>query len=287
MTDLGFPSTFLGLSISRDTDGSITMNQSGYIDRMLTRFRMTDAIPAKTPLDHSLPLLKSTPDEERSPLTLYQEIIGSLNHLAVFSRPDISNSVSQLSQFLQNPSASHLKAARHVLRYLKRTRDYSITYRHSQRLIILGFADANWGGNLNTRISTTGYVFIINNGVVSWTSHKQSSVAVSTMEAEYMAVSDASREAIARSQLFDELQANLPTPLILCDNQGALDISENPTNYQRAKHIDIGYHFIRHALQNEKITLDYIPSKENPADVLTKALTPQKHELCVQRLRLS
>ena len=101
-----------------------------------------------------------------------------------------------------------------------------------------------------------------------------------------MAVSDASREAIARSHLFDELQVKLPPPLILCDNQSALDISENATNYQRAKHIDIRYHFIRHALQSSKITLDYIPSQENPADILTKALTPQKHELCVQQLRL-
>jgi len=284
--NLGFPETFLGLNISRDSEGSISINQSGYIDRMLTRFQMTDAISTKTPLDHSLPLRKTTKDEQRAPLTLYQEIIGSLNHLAVYSRPDISNSVSQLSQFLQDPSATHLKAARHVLRYLKRTRFFCITYGRSPRLIILGFADANWGGDINDRISTTGYVFMINNGAIAWTSHKQASVAISTMDSEYMAVSDASREAIARSQLFNELKVKLPPPLILCDNQGALDISENATNYQRAKHIDIRYHFIRHALQNDKITLDYIPSQENPADVLTKALTPQKHELCVQRLRL-
>ena len=212
MQDLGYPKTFLGLNITRHENGSISINQTGYIDRMLARFHMTDAVSVKIPLDPSLHLLKATPLDKRADVKLYQELIGSLNHLAVFSRPDISNAVSQLSQFLQDPTETHMKAARHVLRYLKGTRNFSITYGHSQELRILGFSDANWGGDKNDRKSTTGYLYMINNGAVSWTSHKQSTVATSTMEAEYMALSDAAREAIARSQLYGELLLKLPPP---------------------------------------------------------------------------
>ena len=244
MQDLGYPKTFLGLNIIRYDNGSISINQNGYIDRILARFQMSDVISAKVPLDPSLPLLKATPLDKCIELKLYQELIGSLNHLAVFSRPDISNAVSQLSQFLQDPTETHMKAARHVLRYLKGTRNLSITYGRTQELHILGFSDANWGGDKNDRKSTTGYLYMVNNGAVSWTSHKQSTVTTSTMEAEYMALSDAAHEAIARSQLYGEFLLKLPPPMILSDNQGALDITEDHTNYQKAKHIDIRYHFV-------------------------------------------
>jgi hypothetical protein len=286
MKNLGYPKTFLGLNITRQNDGSISINQSGYIDRMLNRFHMSEALLAKTPLNPLLPLLKAAPLDKRADLKLFQELIGSLNHLAVFSRPDISCAVSTLSQFLQDPTETHMKAARHVLRYLKGTNHLCITYGACKELRILGFSDSNWGGNLNDRKSTTGYLYIINNGLVSWTSHKQTTVAVSTLEAEYMALSDASREAIARSQLYDELRIKLPPPLILSDSRGALDICDNPTNYQKAKHIDIRYHFIRHILHEDKISIDHIPGTENPADALTKAVNAVKHQHCLELMNL-
>jgi hypothetical protein len=286
MQDLGYPQTFLGLNVVRNDDATITINQAGYIDRMLERFDMTNAVSAKTPLDPSLPLLKAKDSDKRANVLLYQELVGSLNHLAVFSRPDISNAVSQLSQFLQDPTETHLKAARHVLRYLKGSCKLSITYGGAQNLLIIGFTDADWGGDKNDRKSTTGYVYMVNNGAVSWSSRKQTTVAVSTTEAEYMAISDAAREALARSQLYGEFLNRLPAPLILSDNQGALDISENPTNYQRAKHIDIRYHFVRHVLHSDQIALDYVPTTQNPADILTKALQPVIHQRCIGLLNL-
>jgi len=290
MENLGAPSSFLGLNIIRDGLHSITINQSGYIDRILTRFQMQGALPARTPLDPSLPLLQQTPisPNKHANIQLYQELIGSLNHLAVFSRPDISNAVSQLSQFLQDPSETHLKAARHVLRYLKHTRTLSIVYlrQNAPILRLFGYSDANWGGDRNDRKSHTGYLFMLNGSPVSWTSKKQTTVAVSTMEAEYMALSDASREAIARMQQLSELRCDIPPPTLLSDNQGALDIAENPTNFQRAKHIDIRFHFIRHALLNDSISIHYIPTSDNPADALTKALPPLKHQRCVQQMGL-
>src|SRR5438270_5485940 len=158
MENMGYPKTFLGLNIIRNQHGSISINQTGYIDRMLARFQTTDAHSMKVPLDSSLPLLKAMPLDKRADLKLYQEIIGSLNHLAVFSRPDISNAISQLSQFLQDPTEIHMKAARHILRYLKGTRHFSITYGGAKQFCIIGFSDANWGRDKNDRKSTTGYV---------------------------------------------------------------------------------------------------------------------------------
>jgi hypothetical protein len=178
-----------------------------------------------------------------------------------------------------------MTAARHVLRYLKGTIHYCMTYGHALNLNILGYADADWGSDINDRISLTGYVFMINNGPIAWSCHKKSSVALSTMESEYMSLSDATREAIARQQFFDDLCIIVNKRMLHSDNQAALSIAQNPVQYQRSKHIAIRYHFIRQAVQDQ-ITLDYVPTDEQIADVLTKALKPIKHLQSVKLLRL-
>jgi hypothetical protein len=216
--------------------------------------------------------------------THYQELIGSLNHLAVYSRPDISFAVSKLAQFNSDPTLIHLRSAQHVLRYLQGTKDLAITYGNAKDLTPKGFADADWGSDKDDRKSMTGYVFIINNGPVSWTSHKQTTVATSTMEAEYMSLSDASREAIARQQLYMDLNIQISTPLLYSDNQAALAIAQNPVHHQRSKHIDIRYHFIRNAVQNDQVKIDYVPTANQTADILTKALGPQQHVRCIEGL---
>jgi hypothetical protein len=282
MEDLSYPKTFLSLNITRDKNSFISINQSGYINRMLSRFKMADAVSVSIPLMPSLPVLNATPLDKRADVKLYQELIGSLNNIAIFSRPDISNVVSQLSQFLQDPTETRMKAARHVLRYLKGTHNHSITYGNSKELRILEFADANWGGDRNDRKSTTDYLFMINNGAVSWTSHKQSTVATSTMQAEYMSLSNAAREAIARSQIYGELLLKLPPPLIFSDNQGAPDISEDPTNHQRTKHIDICYHFS--TLIRSPLTT-FHPAKIPPICSLKRSIM-SKHRRCLKLIRL-
>ncbi len=129
---------------------------------------------------------------------------------------------------------------------------------------------------------------MINGGAVSWTSHKQTTVALSTMESEYMALSDASRESIARSQFFAELNIFPPsTPItIFSDNQSALEITQNPKNYRKAKHIDIRYHAVRHYILDGKVEVDYIPTDGQPADILTKPLGPTKHQRCLELLNM-
>src|SRR5216117_403635 len=242
--------SFLGLNIIRD-GSSIAINQIGYIEHILQRFQMDKAKPVDSPLNPSLPLSKVAPSDKQTDPQSYQELTGSLNHAAVFSRPDIAFAVSKLSQFNSDPTETHMKAARRVLAYLKGTINHSIVYGNASHNDIhaytrafhpdqvLGFADADYAMDKDDRKSQTGYVFMINNGPVSWTSHKQTSVALSTMEAEYMSLSDASREALTRLQLFKDIRTFTDIPTILSDNQGALMIATNPTDHQRAKHIDI------------------------------------------------
>ena len=141
---------------------------------------------------------------------------------------------------------------------------------------ILGYTDADYANNKNDRVSFTGYLFKASGELISWTSHKQHSVATSSMVAEYIVLSDAAREAEARRQLYIELGLDF-TSLLLSDNQAALTIADEPSQYQKIKHVDVRYHHIRHQLHNGRLFIDYIPSNQNPADALTKALTLLKH----------
>jgi hypothetical protein len=277
--------SFLGINVIRDWDQHlIAINQAAYIDYLLAEFGQTDAKPAGSPLNPSLPLLKAKPGDKMCNAKYYQHLTGSLNHLAVYSRPDIAFAVSKLSQFNANPTATHLKAALHVLRYLKGTRNLCIIYkRQPGRVNTLGYSDADWGSDENDRISYTGYAFIIHGGPASWTAHKQTTVANSSFESEYMALSDASREAIARGQFFQELNIPSMPILILSDNEAALDLADGTTtNHRRAKHIDIRYHQVRHFIQQGKVEVSHISSEYQIADIFTKALGPERHQHLVQ-----
>jgi reverse transcriptase-like protein/integrase-like protein/Pol polyprotein/LTR polyprotein gag-polypeptide-like protein len=276
--------TFLGLNVTRNyPQHSISISQPGYIDRLLIRFNMTNARPASTPFESGTKLRFATTNDALCDIKLYQELTGSLNHLAVYSRPDIAFAVSKLSKFNSNPTTTHFKAALHVLRYLKSTRNYCIRYQQSSTVSItdiIGYSDADHASDEDDRKSYTGYVFIIYGGAVSWSTHKQHTVAFSSMESEYMALSDASREALARKQLFEELQipaGSRPVP-ILTDSQTAMEISDNPAKYRQAKHIDVRYHAVRHYIHDGKIEVDYVPSAHQPADIFTKALDVTKHQ---------
>jgi hypothetical protein len=283
-------SSFLGLNVTYE-NGGIQLNQIGYIYRKAQEFGLTTSKPCDTPLDPSLPLVLAKSDDKLIDPTSYQQLTGSLNHLAITSRPDIAFAVSKLCQFNSNPTATHLKAARRVLRYAFHTRNYSLKYSYrgdgSSKLELNGFADADYGSNLIDRKSTTGYVFVFCGGPISWQSRKQPTVALSTMEAEYMALSDGIRELLSRMYYITELGISLIQPTItFTDNQAAIALADGEGDYRRAKHIDIRYHFIRDHLLRGTVEINYIPSEKQPADFLTKALPSSKHNACIKALQL-
>ena len=192
--------SFLGINITRNwSQHLIALDQGAYIDRLVAEYEFINAHIASTLLEKSLPLLAVVLDEKICNLEYYQRLTGSLNHLAIFTRPDITFAASKLSQFNSDPIAKYLTTTLHVVRYLKGTRNLAIIYkRQEHKLTILGHSDSDWAADLNDRKSCTGYCFIINGGPATWNSHKQTTIAHSSTDAEYMTISDTSREAIAR-----------------------------------------------------------------------------------------
>ncbi len=306
MKNIGQPALLLGLNVDANrAAGTVKLFQHKYIDELLVKFRMTDAHPRSTPMDKDAKLSKEmcpkTEAEARQMAKLpYRELIGCLMYLSVGTRPDISYAVSELSKYLVNPGKAHWTAALNVLRYLKGSKDTGITYRRGGRedssvdlraysdfqyngpsrsqVSLEAYSDADWGGDKDTRRSHTGAVLFISGGPVAWLSKKQSSVAMSSAEAEYMAASPCREvvwvRAILKGLGFDQRQ---PTP-IYEDNSACIQMSRNPVQHNKTKHIDLHYHFVRERAEIGQVKLVWVPTGEMIADLLTKALPPALFE---------
>ncbi|KAE8541144.1 hypothetical protein D1P53_002499 [Cryptococcus gattii VGV] len=195
--------------------------------------------------------------------------------LATVTRPDLAHAASVLSRFFSKWNESHWLAAKHCLRYIRGTSDLSLVFdAHSSKRVALGYVDADWGGDLDTRRSTTGYVFKVYGGVVAWKSKRQPTVALSTTEAEYMASADAAKQAIWLRVLLEDIGLGLGDQQfqLVNDNAGAITLSKNPVNHEKSKHIDMRHHFIQEKIEDKTVSLAHVPSVENIADLLTKSL---------------
>ncbi len=209
----------------------------------------------------------------------YAQVVGSLLYLSVTTRPDIAQAVGVLSKFMSNPMSAHWQAAKGVLRYLTGTLDYGITFAGGDTTVI-GYCDADFAGDLDTRRSTTGYVFIMNGGAISWQSKRQPTVAASTTEAEYMAAAQATKEALWLRKLLADLKLDTGTMIIKADNQSAIKILKNPILSARSKHIDVIYHFARERVARQDVKFEYIDTEHMIADALTKAVPKTKFDYC-------
>ena len=292
--------TFLGMVIERLSEkGPIYIHQGPYITDILARFKHTDCKVAATPAEPGLKLSKTqmpTTEAGKAAMkgTPYRQLVGALLYLANCTRPDIAQAVSSCARFGSNPGPIHWKALKHVLRYLKGTRGHGIVYGkpfaegipHND---IHGYVDGDWGGDPDDRRSTTGYIYMSYGGPICWRSKKQASTALSSCESEYMAASEAAKEAVWLTRLYkDDLKiedVSLETkgdltekeyegakPLtVFEDNIGCISMSKNPVMHRTSKHIEIRYHFVRERVQDGSLKLVFIPSSENIADIPTKA----------------
>ena len=281
MKDLGRLSWFLGIEFKYQK-GVIEMNQTKYLEKILKRFNMSDCKPKSTPCDVGSNTVTSCDHKELADATLYREIVGSLIYCMSATRPDICYVVTYLSQYMSEPTQVYMSIAKRVLRYLKGTMNKSLRFVKSENpLTLYGYCDADWGSE-EDRKSITGYVFKMNedeqSSVISYKSKKQQSVALSTCEAEYMALSAATQEVKFLTQLFLDMSGEETSKgvKLYVDNQGAIALAKNPVHHQRSKHIDIRYHYVRQEVQNGSIDLDYIPSSENIADMFTKPVSRVK-----------
>jgi hypothetical protein len=279
---LGDAVYYLGTTIERDREaGTISLGQAHYIDAAIACARLEQASPTSTPLPLNQNIGKefcpSNPDAIADMANIpFRELIGMLMYIANGTRPDIACSVNKLAQVASNPGRVHWNAAKHMVRYLKGTRDQRLTFGCSSEGLI-GYTDASHGAEDLGWKSMSGYVFTIGGAAVSWSAKKQPIIALSSAESEYIAMTHASKEIIWIRTLLSEILRPLqyPTPLF-ADSQSAIAMAHNDTFHPRTKHIALRYHFIRQCIEDGNVALTWVSTHHNLADIFTKALDTRK-----------
>eukprot|EP00253_Pinus_taeda_P020499 PITA_20499 len=254
MKDLGAARQILGIEIFRDRgNGKLWLSQQKYVEKILLRFGMNNVKPVSIPLASHFKLFSSlcpNTDEEKDYMSRipYANVVGCLMYAMVCTRPDISHAVGVVSRYMANPGKDT--------------------------------------GDLDKRRSTSGYVFTLAGGAISWMSKLQNTVALSTTEAEYIAASHACKEAVWLKGLlgeFGRLQDNI---MLLCDSQSAIHLAKNPAYHSKSKHIPIKYHFVRQVITERGVSLEKVHTKENCADMFMKPVLLEKLRWCLASLGL-
>lgn len=269
MSDCGVLKYFLGIKIEYET-GCLKLSQEASIEKVLNKFGMLECNSVKSPMEKGLQL-NSNSDKIKSDKP-YRELLGSLMYIMLSSRPDLCFSVAYMGRHQQNPSDLHWQHLKRIVRYLKGTKTLKLCFNEGRSESIVGYADADWASDIVDRKSVSGYIFKIYGCTVSWSSKKQSTVATSSSEAEYIALSAATSEAIWLRGLMQDLkELNKEAVTIYEDNRGCIGMANNAES-KRAKHIDIKHHFIRDNVANGLINIAAIGTKDQLADIFTKSL---------------
>lgn len=243
-------------------------------NNMINEFEMSmeNCKPIATPIENGLQLEKAESDHQcRAP---YRELIGCLTYATITTRPDLCASTNYMSQFQNCYNDDHFGCAKRILRYLQGTIDLKLTYhRNESAPILVGYTDADWANSRIDRKSISGYVFKIFGNAVSWSLRKQSTISLSSTEAEYVSLSQGTCGAIWLQNLLTEMGFKEIYPTTIYeDNQACIKIAEEPRDHRKMKHVDVRYKFIREAISNGKIKVEYMPTGEQIADIMTKRL---------------
>jgi hypothetical protein len=284
MTDNKDSEFILGMKYERNND-ELHLNHTLHIDKTIQRFGLAGCKPQHTPIECERLTAQDRPtsideinDMKDKP---YRSLVGNVLYIAISTRPDIAYAVNQVSKYCENPGKRHWSAGKRILRYLKGTSTMGLTYKSNDTkynsIVLEGYCDADWGGDIDDRKSTSGFVIKINGNTVHWGSVKQQTVALSSAEAELVSVNNASCELMWFASILTELNlltTNVENPPVLpCDNQSAITISEKDKHTKRTKHIDIKYYAIRELITAKRLQLRYIRTDEQEADIMTKGLS--------------
>jgi Reverse transcriptase (RNA-dependent DNA polymerase) len=284
ITDLGSVSLYLGMQVVRDSvTGSISIDQNHYVDVLLDRFNMTDCNRALTPAttttaNNLYSTIADSPLLSDAMKTTYKQVVGGLLYLSVCTRPDITHSIMQLTRRMTAPTDEDWANAKRVLRFLKGSK-IGLYYDGDVDTDLTGYADADFAGDVGSRKSTTGYVFMYQGCAVSWRSKLQPIVTLSSTEAEYVALCSAAQEAVYLRRLFESIgEVQSGATVIFEDNMStmALALREQADCSDRTKHIDVRYHYTRELITSNQIRLEHVATQFQLADMLTKNLDKVK-----------
>lgn len=284
MTDLGPVKSFLGMKIVRDADKKILrISQRSYLESLLVRFGMENCRPISTPMEHRLRLGKG--DELKRIDKPYRELVGCIMYVSMTSRPDLAAAANYFSQFQTCFNEEHWTHLRRVLRYIQGTLNVGLVYQVDNDGVLLeAYSDADWANDITDRRSVSGAVFKVFGATVSWFARKQPTVSLSSTEAELIALCAAACHSQWLIRVLDDLgwKANGPVPFYE-DNQSTIRIVSNPKDTGRLKHIDVKHFYVRELIEAGSVKINYVPSAEQQADMLTKGLPASTF----QKLRLS
>jgi hypothetical protein len=288
MKDLGEAAYILGIKIYRDRSRRlIGLSQSAYINKILKRFKMENSKRGFLPVAQGTVLSKTQSPSTKKELERMSEIpyasaIGSIMYAMLCTRPDVSYALSMTSRYQQNPGDSHWMAVKNILKYLRRTKDMFLIYGGLEEdLCVKCYTDASFQTDRDDSRSQSGYVFVLNGGAIAWKSSKQSVVAQSTTESEYIAASEAGQEAAWMKKFISDLgvMPSIQDPIeIFCDNEGAIAQAKEPRSHHNTKHILRRFHYIRDIVDRGDVCIRKVHTNQNLADPFTKPLALAKHE---------
>lgn len=273
LKDMGELNFFLGIEVQRTTQG-LLLSQKKYVSELLQKAGMVGATPTPTPMVSTPKLVTSDGSPQLVDAHLYRSVVGMLQYVCI-TRPELSFSVNKLSQFMNSPSETHWKAIKRVLRYLIGTMDYR-RFLSTGQLELVCYSDADWASSVEDRRSTSGYVVFLGPNPIAWSSKKQPVVSRSSAEAEYRSLANCVAELLWLQQLLKEVGiSSSKLPVIWCDNSAAVSVAENPTQNAKMKHVEIDHQFVREKIHAGLLQVNFIPSEQQIADVLTKPITPK------------
>lgn len=286
LKDLGLVRHYLGIDVKRNVDGSYSIGQSRYIEKIVGEAGLTNAKISKFPIDTGYYKLDHT--KKLASNDEYRKLIGMVLYLATNTRPDIAATVAILSRKVSCPSTVDLKELQRLIRYLSGTRNLMLNLNRKDEMELYAFSDSDWAEDAIDRKSNSGFVVMVNGGAVAWCSRKQSLVSLSSAEAEYIAVTETVKEMLYMERLMRDFDITTTHPLtIFTDSQSCINMLENQRASNRTKHIDTKYHYVRDLVERKRITLKYCPSEENAADLFTKPLGSVKMGVFTRRLGLT
>lgn len=292
--DLGPLSYFLGVEVQRH-GRDILLSQRMYITDLLTRAKMSQSKPVPSPITTTANLALGDSPPFHDP-ALYRQIVGALQYVTL-SRPDITYAVNKVCQFMHSPTENHWSAVKGILRYLLGTADHGLRISHKSDATLhaytdaafnslSAFSDADWAGCPDDRRSTGGFAIYLGSNLVSWSAKKQKTVSRSSTESEYKALADTVAELTWLETLLRELRVKTTTPNLWCDNLGATYLSANPIFHARTKHVEVDFHFVREKVAQGKLSVQFISTQDQIADVFTKPLAVDRFVFLKSKLRV-